>query len=141
MITAAEIEVIGYVGKDPIFPKPNEYPNFVTFPVGISRTWKDKEGKEQKVTTWFDCHANSEALAKVIKTQVTQGAGVLIKGYPKVKAYIDKAGEAKGSIEINISHINLLTSSKEKPSKGEASRENYITEIEELSVISDNIPF
>lgn len=141
MITSAEIELIGYVGKDPIFPKPNEYPNFVTFPVGISRTWKDKEGKEQKVTTWFDCHANSEMLAKVIKTQVTQGAGVLIKGYPKVKAYINKAGKAKGSIEINISHINLLTSSKEKPSKGEASRENHITEIEELSVISDNIPF
>ena len=31
MITSAEIELIGYVGKDPIFPKPNEYPNFVTF--------------------------------------------------------------------------------------------------------------
>ena len=25
MITSAEIELIGYVGKDPIFPKPNEY--------------------------------------------------------------------------------------------------------------------
>ena len=141
MITSAEIELIGYVGKDPIFPKPNEYPNFVTFPVGISRTWKDKEGKEQKVTTWFDCNANSESLARVIKTHVTQGVGVLIKGYPKVKAYIDKAGEAKGSIEININHMNLLTGGKEKPSNGEASRENHITETKELSVISDNILF
>ena len=46
MLTTVEIELIGYVGKNPIFPKPNEYPNFVTFPVGVSRTWKDKEGKE-----------------------------------------------------------------------------------------------
>ena len=137
MLTSAEIELIGYVGKDPIVPKPEEYPNFITFSVGVSRMWKDKEGKEQKVTTWFDCHANSESLARVIKTHVTQGVGVLIKGYPKVKAYIDKAGEAKGSIEINISHINLLTSSKEKPSNNETLREN----LGELSIFDDTIPF
>lgn len=141
MITTAEIEVIGYVGKNPIVPKPQEYPNFVTFPVGISRTWKDKEGKEQKVTTWFDCNTHLESLAKVIKTHVIQGVGVLIKGYPKVKAYIDKSGNAKGSIEINISRINLLTGSKEKLGNNEISRENYITEIEESSVFNDRIPF
>ena len=108
MITSAEIELIGYVGKNPIVPKPEEYPNFITFSVGVSRTWKDKEGKEQKVTTWYDCNTNSEAMSKVIKTHVTQGSGVLIKGYPKVKAYIDKAGEAKGSIEINCSSQDLI---------------------------------
>lgn len=137
MITTAEIEVIGYVGKNPIVPKPQEYPNFVTFPVGVSRMWKDKEGTEQKVTTWFDCHANSESLARVIKTHVTQGVGVLIKGYPKVKAYIDKSGNAKGSIEINISHINLLTSSKEKVNNEENPREM----VEELSTFDCSIPF
>ena len=137
MITTAEIELIGYVGKDPIVPKPQEYPNFITFPVGVSRTWKNKEGTEQKVTTWFDCNTNSESLARVIKTHVTQGVGVLIKGYPKVKAYIDKAGEAKGSIEININHINLLTNSKEKLGNNETSREM----LEELSTFDDRIPF
>ena len=141
MITTAEIELIGYVGKDPILPKPNEYPNFVTFSVGVSRTWKDKQGKEQKETTWFECNTNSESLAKVIKAYVTQGTGILIKGYPKVKVYIDKSGEAKGSIEVNISRLNLLTSSKEKQATNEISRENYITEIEELSKLDDEIPF
>lgn len=48
MISTAEIELIGYVGKDPIFPKPNEYPHFVTFAVGVSKTRKDKEGNEKK---------------------------------------------------------------------------------------------
>ena len=137
MITSAEIELIGYVGKNPIFPKPNEYPNFITFPVGVSRTWKDKEGKEQKITTWFDCNTNSESLAKIIKTYVTQGMGVLIKGSPKVKAYIDKSGEAKGSMEINISHINLLISSKDKLSNNGTSREM----VEEISTFDDFIPF
>lgn len=141
MISTAEIELIGYVGKDPIFPKPNEYPNFVTFSVGVSRTWKDKEGNEKKETTWFECNSNSERLAKVIKAYVTQGTGVLVKGYPKVRSYIDKSGNAKGSIEVNINHINLLTSSKEKQSNGEISRENYITEVEELSALPDEIPF
>ena len=141
MISTAEIELIGYVGKDPIFPKPNEYPNFVTFSVGVSRTWKDKQGKEQKETTWFECNSNSERLAKVIKAYVTQGTGVLVKGYPKVRSYIDKSGNSKGSIEVNINHINLLTSSKEKQTNGEISRENYITEVEELSKLDDEIPF
>lgn len=141
MLTTVEIELIGYVGKNPIFPKPNEYPNFVTFPVGVSRTWKDKEGKEKKETTWFDCNTNSENLAKVIKAYVTQGMGVLIKGYPKIKTYIDKSGNAKGSIEVNINHINLLTSNKEKLSNNNISKENYITEIEELSKFDDEIPF
>jgi single stranded DNA-binding protein len=141
MLTIAEIELIGYAGKDPIFPKPNEYPNFVTFSVGVSKMRKDKGGKEQKETTWFECNTNSESLAKVIKAYVTQGTGILVKGYPKVRTYIDKSGNAKGSIEVNINHINLLTSSKEKQSKGEISRENYITEIEELSALNDEIPF
>jgi len=141
MISTAEIELIGYVGKDPIFPKPNEYPHFVTFSVGVSRTWKDKEGNEKKETTWFECNSNSERLAKVIKAYVTQGTGILVKGYPKVRSYIDKSGNAKGSIEVNINHINLLTSSKEKQSNGEISRENYITEVEELSALPDEIPF
>lgn len=141
MRTTAEIELIGYIGKDPIFPKPSEYPNFVTFPVGVSRTWKDKEGQEQKETTWFDCNTNSEALAKVIKTHVTQGMGVLIKGYPKVKAYIDKSGKAKGTIEINISRINLLTGSQEKHGNTEILREHYMTEVEGLSGFEDQIPY
>ena len=141
MLTGSEIELIGYVGKDPIFPKPDEYPNFVTFSVGVSRTWKDKQGKEQKETTWFECNTNSEGLAKVIKAYVTQGTGILVKGYPKVRSYIDKSGNAKGSIEVNISRLNLLTSSKERQVTNEISRENYVTEIEELSKLEDQIPF
>jgi single stranded DNA-binding protein len=137
MITTAEIEVIGYVGKNPIVPKSQEYPNFVTFPVGVSRTWKDKEGKEQKVTTWFDCNTNSENIAKVIKAYVTQGMGVLIKGYPKIKTYIDKSGNAKGSIEINISYMNLLTGNKEKVSNSNSSEET----LAELSTFNESIPF
>lgn len=67
--------------------------------------------------------------------------GVLIKGYTKIKTYIDKSGNAKGSIEVNINHINLLTSNKEKLSNNNISKENYITEIEELSKFDDEIPF
>jgi single-stranded DNA-binding protein len=141
MLTSAEIELIGYAGKDPIFPKPDEYPHFVTFSVGVSKMRKERGGEEKKETTWYECNSNSEGLAKVIKAYVTQGTGILIKDYPRVKAYLDKSGEAKGSIEVNISRLNLLTSSKERQVTNEISRENYITEIEELSKLDDQIPF
>lgn len=137
MITTAEIELIGYVGKDPIIPKPQEYPNFITFPVGVSRIWKDKEGKEKKVTTWYDCNTNSEAMAKVIKTYVMQGVGAHIKGYPKIKAYIDKSGEAKGSIEIHVTYLNLLTGSKEQQENSKTIKEHSAG----LSAFDNAIPF
>jgi single-stranded DNA-binding protein len=133
MRESAEIEIIGYVAADPIMPSPEKYPDFVTFEVAVSNNKKE--------VSWFKCQTSSEALAKVVKSYVKKGDGVLIRGYPKANAYVGKDGKAKAQFEININYINLLTSSKEKPTKNEISKENYITEIEELSKLDDEIPF
>jgi single-stranded DNA-binding protein len=133
MRDSALIEIIGHVGKDPSSPSPEKYPDFVTFEVAVSTSKKD--------VNWFKCQTSSEGLAKVVKSYVKKGDGVLIRGYPKVNAYIGKDGKAKAQFEININYINLLTSNKEKPSNTEISRENYITEVEELSKLNDEIPF
>jgi single-stranded DNA-binding protein len=133
MRDSALIEIIGHVGKDPSSPSPEKYPDFVTFEVAVSTSKKD--------VNWFKCQTSLEGLAKVVKSYVKKGDGVLIRGYPKVNSYIGKDGKAKAQFEININYINLLTSNKEKPSNTEISRENYITEVEELSKLNDEIPF
>lgn len=133
MRESALIEIIGHVGKDPSSPSPEKYPDFVIFEVAVSNNKKE--------VTWFKCKTNSEALAKVVKSYVKKGDGLLIRGYPQVNAYIGKDGKAKAQFEININYINLLTNSKDKPNNNAMSKENYITEIEELSKLDDEIPF
>jgi len=133
MRDSALIEIIGHVGKDPSSPSPEKYPDFVTFEIAVSNNKKE--------VTWFKCKTSSEPLAKVVKSYVKKGDGLLIRGYPQVNAYIGKDGKAKGQLEIYINYINLLTSSKDKPSNNAMSKENYITEIEELSKLDDEIPF
>ena len=133
MRDSALIEIIGHVGKDPSSPSPEKYPDFVTFEVAVSTSKKD--------VNWFKCQTSSERLAKVVKSYVKKGDRVLIRGYPKVNDYIGKDGKAKAQFEININYINLLTSNKEKPSNNDISKENYITEIEELTKLNDEIPF
>lgn len=133
MRDSALIEIIGHVGKAPTCPSPEKYPDFVTFEVAVSNSKKE--------VNWFKCQTSSEALAKVVKSYVKKGDGVLIRGYPKANAYVGKDGKAKAQVEIYINYINLLTSGKEKASNNEISKENYITEIEELSKLSDEIPF
>lgn len=133
MRDSALIEIIGHVGKDPFVPSPDKHPDFVTFEMAVSNSKKE--------VTWFKCKTSSEALAKVVKSYVKKGDGLLIRGYPQVNAYIGKDGKAKGQLEVYINYINLLTSSKEKPSNNQVSRENYITEVEELSKLDDEIPF
>lgn len=133
MRDSALIEIIGHVGKDPLVPSPDKHPDFVTFEMAVSNNKKE--------VTWFKCKTSSEALAKVVKSYVKKGDGLLIRGYPQVNAYIGKDGKAKGQLEIYINYINLLTSSKDKPNNNVMSKENYITEIEELSKLDDEIPF
>lgn len=108
MRESVEIEIIGYVASDPVMPSPEKYPDFITFQIAITNSNKD--------TIWFKCQVGSEGLAKVVRSYVKKGAGVLVKGYPKVNAYIAKDGTAKGSIEINVNYLNLLGNCKKKKS-------------------------
>jgi single-stranded DNA-binding protein len=100
-----EIEIIGYVATDPVMPSPDKYPDFITFQIAITN---------KQDTTWFKCQTGSEGLANVVKSYVKKADGVLVKGYPKINTYLAKDGTAKGSIEINISYLNLLGSYKNK---------------------------
>lgn len=104
MRESVEIEIIGYVASDPVMPSPEKYPDFITFQIAITNSKQE--------TTWFKCQVGSEGLAKVVRSYVKKGAGVLVRGYPKVNAYIAKDGTAKGSIEINVNYLNLLGNSK-----------------------------
>jgi len=135
MQSSAEIQIIGYVHKDPKFPMEEKYPNWVTFTVVVNRKYKDKTGAEQEDTTWFDCKSSSEKLSANIKQIVKDRQGILIKGTPKPRAYLANDGEAKGAIEIVIHSFNILT--YPNPKEPEAKKEFINTNV----IQDDEIPF
>jgi single-stranded DNA-binding protein len=109
----ASIELIGYVYDDPKYPMQDKYPNWIRFSLSVTRKWKNKLGEEQKEVAWYQCSSLQDGRSKIIQNYVKAGMGVLVKGTPKVTAYIDKEGNAKPQIAVNISEIFMLTPPKE----------------------------
>lgn len=135
MQNKATIEIIGNVGKDPLSPKPFDFPNFVVFPVGVSRSWKDKNNEEQKETLWFNCQSSSEPISNIIKQSVKRGLLVSVKGYPKPKAFLNKEGQPQCSIEIRVTEVTILNNEHKE------SFEQKRTTYEEKDLLDDDIPF
>jgi single stranded DNA-binding protein len=113
MRNQANIELIGYVYGNPENPMKDKHPNFIKFSLSVTRKWKDKGGEEQKEITWYQCSSWSEGLSNIIKSHVKGGMGLLVRGAPKSRAYIDKEGVAKSQIEVNVKEINMLTYPKD----------------------------
>jgi single stranded DNA-binding protein len=135
MQNKATIEIIGNVGKDPLCPKPFDFPNFVVFSVGVSRSWKDKNNTEQKETIWFNCQSSAEIISNIIKQTVKRGALVSVKGYPKPNAFLNKEGQPQCSIEIKVTDVKILNNDK----KG--SFEQQPLTYDDKGLLDDDIPF
>lgn len=95
MKSSAIIELIGWAYKDARCPNESAYPNWVVFKLCVSKKYKDKN-------------------AKICKQYVKDRMGLLVKGIPKAKAFVDNSGNPQASIEVQITELNILTSPKEK---------------------------
>ena len=135
MQNKAIIEIVGNVGKDPLLPKPFDFPNFVVFSVGVSRSWKDKNNVEQKETLWFNCQSSSESISNIIKQSVKRGLLVSVKGYPKPKAFLKKEGPPLCSIEIRVTEVTILNNEQK-----ESSTQQQAT-YDDKDFLEDDIPF
>jgi len=133
----ATIELIGYVYGNPEHPMADKYPNWIKFSLSVTKKWKDKIGEEKKEITWFKCNSWSEGLTKMIKNNVTGGMGLLVKGTPKVNAWIDAEGGAKGQIEVHISDINMLTYPSPKEDDIDANGKHKLSPKASIVAVSD----
>lgn len=122
MRNSSIIELIGYVFQDARCPNEANYPNWVVFKLCVNRKYKDKSGEEKQDIGWYECKTNSEGMAKICKQYVKDRMGLLVKGIPKAKAFVDSSGNPQASIEVLVTEINMLTSPKEKT--GDKPKEN-----------------
>lgn len=141
MRNQSNIELIGYVYGEPETPQPDKYPHLVKFSLSVTTKWKTKSGEYKKEIYWYKCSSWTEALSKVIKDHVKSGMGLLVRGFPKSTAYIDKNGEAKSQIEVNVKEINMLTYPDDNAHTGSKLSSNTEVNIPESDFEENDIPF
>lgn len=140
MRNTEEITLIGYVYQDASHPNEADYPTWVRFKLCVNKKYKSKSGEEKKESTWYECKTNNEKTSKLVKDFVKDKCGILVKGIPKAKAYINKDGKAEGSIEVIITEFNVLV----RPLEG--GNYNQSSDMEDkfsgnIKTIDDEIPF
>lgn len=146
MKSSAIIELIGWVYKDARCPNEANYPNWVVFKLCVNKKYKDKSGEIKTDTSWYECKTNNEGMAKILKQYVKDKMGVLVKGIPKIKAYIDSNCQAQASIEVLVTEVNILTSPQDKNSDKPKDNGRYkISENKsqeaDTDIEDDEIPF
>ena len=125
MKSSAIIELIGWAYKDARCPNESNYPNWVVFKLCVNKKYKDKNGEVKTETSWYECKTNSEGMAKICKQYVKDKMGLLVKGVPKAKAFVDSSGNPQASIEVQVTELNILTSPKEKATDKSKDNERY----------------
>jgi len=147
MKNSSTIELIGYVYQDARCPNEANYPDWVVFKLCVNKKYKDKQGEEQQDTSWYDCKASSPNMAKMFKQYVKDKMGLLVRGIPKARAFVDSSGNPQASIEVLVTDINMLISPKEN--NAEKPKENGRFKIGEskqsqeptTDIEDDEIPF
>lgn len=81
----------------------------ISFSVAVSETWKDKSGEKKEKTNWVKCSkwvssGGSSKIADFLK----KGQKVVVQGKPEARAFLDKNGEAKSILEVNVSELSLV---------------------------------
>ena len=97
-------EIIGAIGADAEI-KDFSGKKYVTLSVACNDYAKDQQGNRTETTTWVSVlwYGDGGGLLPYLK----KGAKVFIRGNLKAKAYTDKQGAAKASININAFEVQL----------------------------------
>ena len=133
-----EIEIEGYLGHDPSKPSPQNYPDLVSFSVGVSQSRKDKQtGEWVSTTTWYKVSSWSESRASYLYQTLKKGDKVVVKGRPSIEQWQGKDGLSKASININLEKIVMPP----KKEQGSVANQNTASTNSDYAHLDDDIPF
>ncbi len=105
-----KLVVIGNVGRDA------ELKNFngrqvINFTIASNRyTINPETGEEIEKTTWISCAKWVPGNVNVeLHKYLTKGTKVYLEGIPEIKLYKDSLRKTNASLNLNISHLELLS--------------------------------
>lgn len=103
-----QIQLIGYLGKDPELRYTPTGKAQAKFSLAVSRTWTTPEGERKEETTWFQCIA-WEKTADYAMKYLARGKRVFVQGRMTSRDWTDPQGVRKTFWEVVVHQIENLT--------------------------------
>jgi single-strand DNA-binding protein len=103
-----QLLLTGYLGTDATVKSVNDQ-MAISFSVGVTKQWRDRQGQPMTKTTWIGCTLWRKPENTRIAEFLKRGQQVLVKGEPTVRAYIKQTdGTAQGVMDCRVDYIELL---------------------------------
>ncbi len=106
-MTLNKILLIGNLGSDPemrYIPSGSAVSNFS---LAVNRRYTTSAGEQREETEWFRIAAWGQ-LAETANQYLQKGSKVYVEGRVASRAYTDKDGQARASIEVTAERIQFL---------------------------------
>ena len=102
-----KIIVIGHLGADPEMRYTPNGQSVTNFNVASSRRYTTAEGERREETEWFRVSAFGR-LADTCNQYLAKGRQVYVEGRLRSRAYTDREGQPRASIEITANEVQFL---------------------------------
>ena len=123
-----KIIVIGNVGRDPEMRYTPSGSAVTSFSIASNRRYRTAEGEQREETEWFNVSAFGR-LSEICNQYLTRGQQVYVEGRLRGRAYADRNGEPRYTLEINLTEMQMLGRRGDGESGGDGGgygeRENY----------------
>ena len=138
-----EIEIEGFVGKDPQYGK-NKASETLIFPVGVTQSAKNKAtGEYENNTTWYEVEIWNANQSAYWKDKIHKGDKVIVRGKPKLRVYLNQANLPMGNISIFAQEIITMIKKDSVKQQVQISNHPKYTKQPEKheDFLDDDIPF
>lgn len=138
-----KMQVIGHLGKDCVV-KEVSGKNVINFTVAHSEKWKDSSGNQKEKTTWVEAAYWTDKTT--VAQYLTKGKQIYVEGIPEADAYQGKEGEAKGTLRLRVTSVQLLGGGNESqgektpPVQGSEKKQSPL-EYSKTAEATDDLPF
>ena len=106
-MTLNKVMLIGNVGADPEMRyTPNGNP-VTEFRMAVNRRYTTSDGEQREETEWFRISAWTR-LAETVNQYVVKGMKVYVEGRLSSRAYMDREGQPRTSLEVSASTVLFL---------------------------------
>lgn len=99
------VQLIGYLGKDPIIKRNENGSDRAILRLATDRFYTSKEGAVKKFTEWHTVIVWGQSQVQELKNYIIKGSHVLVEGSIRYSSYSDTAGQTRNLTEIHANYL------------------------------------
>jgi single-strand DNA-binding protein len=116
MASFNKIIIVGNLGRDPELTYTPQGTAVCKLSVATSEKRKDRNGEQSESVTWFRASVWGRQ-AEVVAEHFTKGKPIYLEGRLRQEEYIDREGNKRQSLEVNVTDFQFVGGSKSDSSE------------------------